>query len=203
MKQPDQRNSLLPLQSLLPAVLRRLCTQSRSVKGDMLFRQGTRPERMFYVAGGEVVLQRPGSHGENVVLQRVRQGFVGEASLQSSRYHCDAVVTVSGAVVSLPVDSIKQALLSDSAFAMRWIGMLNQEMKRLRAQCERLSIKGVRHRLLHLIETEGQGGRLPLGAGLKSMAAELGVTHEALYRTVAELEKRGLLIREDGQIGIS
>jgi len=157
---------------------------------------------MFYVACGEVVLRRPGSHGENVVLQRARQGFVAEASLQSSRYHCDAVVTVSGDVVSLPIEPIKQALLADPAFAMRWIGMLNHELVRLRLRCERLSIKGVRHRLLHLIDTEGQGGRLPLGAGLKLMASELGVTHEALYRTVAGLEKQGVLRREDGQIGI-
>jgi hypothetical protein len=41
-----------------------------------------------------------------------------------------------------------------------------------------------------------------LGAGLKLMASELGVTHEALYRTVAGLEKQGVLRREDGQIGI-
>jgi CRP-like cAMP-binding protein len=202
MTPPDPRNSSLPLQGLLPAALRPLCTRSRSAKGDLLFRQGRKPERMFYVADGEVVLQRAGSHGEKVVLQRARQGFVAEASLQSPRYHCDAVVTVSGTVVSLPIESIRQALRADSAFAMRWIGMLNHELMRLRLRCERLSIKGVRHRLLHLIETEGQGGSLPLGVGLKSMASELGVTHEALYRTVAELEKRGLLRREAGQIAI-
>jgi CRP-like cAMP-binding protein len=203
MKQPDQRNSLLPLQDLLPAALRRLCTQSRCVKGDLLFRQGKRPERMFYVASGEVALQRPGSDGGNIVLQRARQGFVAEASLQSSKYHCDAAVTVSGTVVSLPIESIRQALLADSAFAMRWIRMLNQELMRLRLQCERLSLKRVRHRLLHLIETEGQDGKLPLGAGLKQMSSELGVTHEALYRTVAKLEKQGLLRRKNGKIGIS
>lgn len=157
---------------------------------------------MFYVAGGEVTLQRPGANGENVVLQRARQGFVAEASLQSSKYHCDAVVTVPGLVVSLPIASIKQALLSDSTFAMRWIGMLNRELMHLRLRCERLSIKGVRNRVLHLIETEGQGGRLPLDAGLKSVAAELGVTHEALYRTVAGLEHEGLLRRDDGRIGL-
>jgi CRP-like cAMP-binding protein len=203
MMPPDPRNSLLPLQGLLPAALRSLCTPSRCAKGVLLFRQGKKPERMFYVTGGEVILQRPGSHGEYVVLQRVRQGFVAEASLQSSKYHCDAVVTVSGAVVSLPIESINQALRADSAFAMRWIGMLNHELMRLRLRCERLSIKGVRNRLLHLIDTAGQDGRLPLGAGLKSMASELGVTHEALYRKVAELEKHGLLRRKDGQIIVS
>lgn len=157
---------------------------------------------MFYVAGGEVVLQRPGAQGDNLVLQRVRQGFVAEASLQSSSYHCDAVVTVSGDLVAIPVEPIRQALLADPAFAMRWMAMLERELKRLRGQCERLSIKGVKGRLLHLIETEGACGSLSLGAGLKSLASELGVTHEALYRTVAELEKQGMLRREGGQICI-
>lgn len=203
MKRPILRNKVLPLQGLLPIALKPLCTQSHCVKGDLLFERGKKPERMFYVAGGEVVLQRPGSRGENVVLQRARQGFVAEASLQSARYHCDAVVTASGDLVGIPIEPIKTALLTDPAFAMRWIGMLNRELVRLRLQCERLSIKGVRDRLLHLIETEGQGGRLPLGAGLKSMAAELGVTHEALYRTVADLEKQGRLRREDGHIGVT
>lgn len=157
---------------------------------------------MVYVTSGEVVLQRPGAHGENIVLQRARQGFVAEASLQSDRYHCDAIVTSSGELVAIPIASILQALLADPAFAMRWMGMLNQELKRLRLQCERLSMKGVKSRVFHLLETEGRGGTLPIGAGLKSMAAELGVTHEALYRAVAELEKKGILRREAGCLRI-
>jgi len=172
------------------------------MKGERLFPQGKKPKQMFYVSSGEVVLQRLGTQGENLVLQRARQCFVAEASLQSSSYHCDAMVTVSGELVAIPLELVRHALLTDPAFAMRWMGMLNKELKRLRAQCERLSLKGVRDRLLHLIESEGLSGRLPLGAGLKSIALELGVTHEALYRTVAEMEKKGVLRREDGQIFI-
>ncbi len=186
-----------PLRKLLPLELQALCAFSPSTRGELLFRQGKKPARMLYVTGGEVVLQRLGRQGESVVLQRSRHGFVGEASLDSARYHCDAVVTISGAVIAIPMDAIKRALAADSAFASRWIAMLNREVKRLRAQCERLSLRGVKERLLHLIETEGGEGRLPLGSGLKSMAAELGVTHEALYRAVAELEKKGLLRRRE------
>jgi len=190
------------LQKLLPAQLQPLCIWLHGAKGEQLFPQGKKPDRMFYVVSGEVVLQRLGIQGEQVVLQRARQSFIAEASLQSTNYHCDAVVTISGELVSVPIDAIRQALLADPAFAMRWMGMLNQELKRLRAQCERLSLKGVRDRLLHLIESEGQCGRLPLGSGLKSMALELGVTHEALYRSVAAMEKQGVLRREEGQIFI-
>jgi CRP-like cAMP-binding protein len=191
------------LQALLPQELWHECVWRTCIKGERLFPQGKKPDQMFYVSSGEVVLQRLGTHGENLVLQRARQCFIAEASLQSSSYHCDAVVTVSGEIVAIPIKLVRHALQADSAFALRWMAMLNKELKRLRAQCERLSIKGVRNRLLHLIESEGQCGRLPLGAGLKSVALELGVTHEALYRTVAEMEKQGILRREDGQICIT
>lgn len=172
-------------------------------RGERLFVQGHTPVRMFYAVGGEVVLQRLGIQGENVVLQRVRQGFVAEASLQSPSYHCEAVMTSAGELIALPIDAVRQALLDDSAFAIRWITMLNQELKRLRAQCERLFLMSVKDRVLHLIETEGEGGSLRIKASLKSIAAEIGVTHEALYRTLAAMERQGLLHRVDGQLRVS
>ncbi len=185
---------------LLPQNLWPACIIKHYDKGEQIFPQGKRPEHMFYVASGEVVLQRPGLQGENLVLQRARHSFVAEASLQSESYHCDAVVTIAGELVMIPVAQVRHALQSDPAFSMRWIAMLNRELKRMRAQCERLSLKGVGARLLHLIDSEGNLGRLPLGPGLKSIALELGVTHEALYRGVAELEKQGKLKRENGQL---
>jgi DNA-binding MarR family transcriptional regulator len=87
--------------------------------------------------------------------------------------------------------------------ALRWIAMLNAELRRLRAQNERLGLKGVKQRLLHLLETEGAGGALQVASGLKTLAAQLCVTHEALYRTVARLEKRGILIRKPGVLALT
>jgi len=197
MKDSTDQRLPEPLRKLLPLRLQALCASSPCSRGDLLFKHGNKPTHMLFVTRGEVALQRLGRQGESVVLQRARHGFVGEASLESARYHCDAVVTISGEVVAIPIEPIKQALASDSGFGSRWIAMLNQEVKRLRAQCERLSLRGVKERLLHLIATDGKEGRLPLGSGLKSMAAELGVTHEALYRAVAELEKNGVLRRQE------
>ena len=197
MTSPAEQRLPEALRKLLPLEIQALCGSSACARAELLFRQGKKPTQMFYVTSGEVVLQRLGRQGESVVLQRTRRGFIGEASLDSVRYHCDAVVTMSGEVVAVPLEAIKHALAADSGFAGRWIAMLIQEVKRLRAQCERLSLKGVKERLLHLIETEGSQGRFPLGGGLKSMAAELGVSHEALYRAVAELEKKGALRRRE------
>lgn len=188
----------LALAQLLPPELQRVCTTSQVQRGERLFAPRRKPRQLFYVADGEVVLQRLASQGEWVVLQRVRQGFVAEASLHASHYHCEALVTSAAELVAIPIDSLRHALATQPGFAIGWIAMLNQELRRLRSQCERLALKGVSERLLHLIETEGQGGSLTLEAGLKSVAAELGVSHEALYRTVATLERQGLLRRTRG-----
>lgn len=188
------------LRKLLPASLTTVSSQVELHKGDRLFLQRQRPKHMYFVVVGEIVLERTGEQGHALVLQRVRQGFLAEASLQSVSYHCDAVVTAPGQAVELPIEPLRVELAADSDFALRWIGMLNAEVRRLRAQCERMSLKGVNERLLHMIETEGVDGRLRTASGLKSLATELAVSHEALYRALAGLEKAGVIFREPGCI---
>jgi CRP-like cAMP-binding protein len=155
---------------------------------------------MHFVDSGEVVLQRVLEDGTLHVLQRARHGLVGEASLQAERYHCDARVVVDARVVRIPRQALLEALRADAAFALRWIGMLNGEVRRLRLQCERLGLRTVEERLLHLLRTEGGAEGLPLGPGLKTLAQQIGVTHEALYRCVSALEKRGRLVRSGGHL---
>ena len=83
----------------------------------------------------------------------------------------------------------------DSDFSLKWVQLLSKEIMRLRTQSERLGMKDIKSKLIHLIETDGKAGILPLQSDLKSMASEIGVTHEALYRAISTLEKEGLLVR--------
>jgi CRP-like cAMP-binding protein len=187
-----------PLKELLPEAVQTLCKMTSVKKGTLLFQTSKKPELMFFVLNGEVTLERLSQHGEPVVLQRTRYGFVSEASLQSPKYHCDGRVVANSEIIQIPLSALADALNSDAAFAARWIRMLNQEVKRLRLQCERLSMKSVKDRLLHLIDTEGKNGQYQVTTGLKSLAGELGVTHEALYRTLAALEQSREIKRESG-----
>ena len=191
-------DALQELHTLLPKQLISFCDELELPKGACLFRAGQNPTRMFFVVSGEVILERPGLQGASVILQRTRRGFVSEASLKSSKYHCHGQVVANSKIVQIPIREVRDALDSDPAFAGRWIAMLNHEVKRLRLQCERLSLSKVQDRFVHLIETEGVGGRYPLVAGVKSLAAELGVTHEALYRCIYSMEKQGMLQRANG-----
>jgi len=190
-------DALKELHELLPKSLMDSCEAIESPKGTYLFKAGDKPERMFFVVSGEVVLERPGLQGTSVILQRTRRGFVSEASLKSAKYHCHSQVVANAKIVQIPIGKVRHAIDSDPAFAGRWIGMLNNEVKRLRLQCERLSLTKVQDRFVHLLETEGDEGCFPIGAGIKSLASELGVTHEALYRCIYAMEKAGSLKRTE------
>jgi len=188
------------LKTLLPPQIHELCTGAFYKRNERLFLTGKIPQWMFYVIAGEVSLERTGLQGEPIVLQRTRLGFVSEASLKVAKYHCDALAITDSNVIKVPAKELAAALDRDADFASRWISMLNAEVKRLRLHCERLSMKSLKDRVLHLINTEGVNGEYQVNTGLKSLAGELGVTHEAMYRTLAALEKSKTIRREDGRL---
>ena len=180
------------LKELLPKGLLGQCHAHHFEKGDYLFHQGKKPEYMFFIVSGEAVLTRISSHGEPTTLQRCKGGFVSEASLLVDAYHCDAIATHNGQAITLPIKSLRDSL-ADDKFSMKWVQLLSKEIMRLRTQSERLGLKDIRSKLIHLIEAEGKNGVLTLQSDFKSLASEIGVTHEALYRAIAALEKEGLL----------
>ena len=181
-----------PLKELLPDSLLKQCQTQQFAKGDYLFHLGKVPQSMFFIVSGEAVLSRANTYGESTVLQRCKGGFLSEASLLTDVYHCDAIITHSGQAITTPIKSLRDAL-ADSTFSLKWVRLLSREIMRLRTQSERLGLKDIRSKLIHLIETEGNQGVLTLQSDLKSLASEIGVTHEALYRAISALEKEGVL----------
>jgi CRP/FNR family transcriptional regulator, dissimilatory nitrate respiration regulator len=180
------------LRELLPKELLEQCHAHHFEKGAYLFHHGKKPEYMFFIVSGEAVLTRTSSHGEPTILQRCRGGFISEASLLADAYHCDAIATHNGQAITLPIKSLRDSL-ADDKFSMKCVQLLSKEIMRLRTQSERLGLKDIRSKLIHLIEAEGKNGVLTLQSDFKSLASEIGVTHEALYRAIAALEKEGLL----------
>ena len=181
-----------PLLAALPGPARRITRLLEIPLHTAMFRQGDRPTAMFFVLSGEVRLIRRSGAGGEIILQRSRHGFLAEASLDQSAYHCDAVAAEPSSVLAIQRDAFSKALAVE-AFRDKWIAHLARELRRVRAHSERLSLKTARERVLHFIETEGERGTINLSQSKKDWAAELGLTHEALYRALAKMEKRGEL----------
>jgi len=168
--------------------------------GGTLFRTGARPARIFWVLDGDVRLVRRSRNGAEVVLQRASSGFVAEASLDSPAYHCDAIAAQPSRLLAFPIGAFRKALADDEQFRAFWMRRLAREVRTLRSQCERLALRSAADRIEHYVESEGKNGRLELARTRKAWAGELGLSHEALYRALAELQRSGRIdiIEKDG-----
>jgi CRP/FNR family transcriptional regulator, dissimilatory nitrate respiration regulator len=174
----------LPRKALATARMRTLPA------GATLFRFGHQPRAMHAVLDGEIRLLRRSADGLEIVLQRARRGFLAEASLDQPAYHCDAVAACDARVLAIPLQAFRAAL-DDKPFRVAWMAHLARELRSVRAIAERASLKTARARVIHYIETEGKSGVVELTQSKKDWAAELGLTHEALYRELAKMKRRG------------
>ena len=172
-------------------------------KGAYVFRQGDAARAVFYVLEGEVHLCRFGRRGERVILHRARAGeYFAEASLAGKRYHCHAVVSRPARLLEVPAARFRRVLQRDPHFAQRWIELLSRQLQRARARAERAALTSAEERVRHYLATQGSGPKseIELRGPLKDLAAELGIAHETLYRTLARMEKGGRMEREGNRL---
>jgi CRP-like cAMP-binding protein len=131
--------------------------------------------------------------GAPVLLQRASRGFLAEASLTSGRYHCDAVCRNDCELLAFPLPALREAINTDNGTRWAWIELLSAQTRQQRARIERLTLRTIRERLLHLLLTEGADRGYELPGTRMELAAELGVTPEAMYRALAALQADGTL----------
>lgn len=169
--------------------------KEETVEADsLLFRQGSKPRYFYWLFAGELRLLRHSQDGQLLILHRCRQGPFAEASIFSSRYHCDGVASQASRLLRVELSAF-HTLLQDPAFAPAYVRLLSGEVRQLRSRCERLALPRAEDRLLHHL-AEHQTIRFGPGIGtLKDLAGELGMTHETLYRTLSTLEKKHRVIR--------
>lgn len=192
-----------PAMAYIPPALQGLAKHRMIEAGETLFRIGDRVRSVFSVISGEVRLIRRDRNGTEVILQRSRGGFIAEGSLTSKAYHCDVVAAEAGAVLSFPARAFRGALDEDAGFRDAWMTHLAREVRKLRAQCERLSLHSATDRIMHFIESEGTDGAIVLTQPRKTWAAELGLTHEALYRALSRLQADDRLAVDGPRIALA
>ena len=99
-----------------------------------------------------------------------------------------------------PLTDFRIALDHDPLFNHAWIKNQANEIRRLRAQCERLNLNSATERVLHYIEAEGVNGVLTLTHSRKAWASELGLSHEVVYRTLKALRDTKRINTDDNKI---
>jgi CRP/FNR family transcriptional regulator, dissimilatory nitrate respiration regulator len=171
--------------------------------GEMLFTTGDTVPSLFVVETGQLRLLRHTEHGVALTLHVARAGEAfAEASLFSRTYHCDGAADVSSLVRAYPKRALLRALREDSEAALTLTGHLARQVQALRGHIELLNIKSARDRVLGYLHNHlsASAKHVELERTWKATATEIGLTHEAVYRALAALEREGLIERDENAV---
>ncbi|MBL8831840.1 MAG: Crp/Fnr family transcriptional regulator [Rhodospirillales bacterium] len=152
--------------------------------GQTLFRRDDPVASIHAVLAGEMRLVRHRDDGGVLVLQRARAGaLLAEASLFAKRYHCDAIAGGPARVLAVGREAFRRRLAGDADLAAGFAATLAREVQAARLHAELLAMRTVAERLEGWLAWHD--GALPAKGGWRDLAAEIGVTPEALYREIA------------------
>ena len=187
----------------LPASLEAGSVARVLAPGELLFRQGHRAWAIYKVETGRLRLIRRTIDDRLVILHTARRGeFFAEASLFAETYHCDAIAAVQSSVRVYPKEIVIKALRADPALAEAFMARLAHQLQELRARMELRNIRSARDRVLQYLRLRAgiHGRSITIEGQLQDVAAEIGITREALYRTLATLEAEEYLTRTENGI---
>jgi CRP/FNR family transcriptional regulator, dissimilatory nitrate respiration regulator len=187
----------------LPAAARAAAIDRKLEAGEALFRLDDKTIGLCEVITGRVRLARVDRSGHEVVLHVAGAGeTLAEASLFSPRYHCDAIASTNATVRVYPKREVLAAFERDPKAMRAFSAALAHQVMDLRTRIEQRNIRSARERVRHFLSlnAKADGRVFELGGTLKELAAELGLTQEALYRTLAALERSGEIRRNHNKI---
>ena len=174
-------------------------------KDDLLFRRGDPVASLFRVEEGEIRLERHTIDGRRLILHAAGPGrLVAEASLFAGAYHCDASAAKESVVSVCSRTEILAAMAGDPAMALAFARLVAVQLQAVRQRLELRNVRSASERvLLHLeLKADPATGEFRVETRLQDIAAELGLSREAFYRALAELERRGRIRRSGDIIGI-
>jgi CRP-like cAMP-binding protein len=155
--------------------------------GQVLFLTGDPVGSVNLVQSGKVALLRRSAQGTPLRLQEAGPGDVlAEASVWSACYHCDAEALGPATLAAVPVARFRDRLANDAGLAEAWARHLARAVQAARFRSGLLALRGVADRL---DAWRDEGNDFPSRGHLQDLAADLGVTREALYRELARRRK--------------
>ncbi len=149
-----------------------------------LFHQGEPTRGVFFLMRGNLELRRVTENGDEIVLHKATAGSTfAEASLFAPTFHCNAMALVECSVMEIEKAAVLKLFATDTAFAMALTARFAGQVQSYRRRFEIMAIRSAEDRVYAAL-IDGM-----LTGSVKTLASEIGFTHEVVYRALAKLVK--------------
>ena len=166
-------------------------------KGDALFKEGEECLKIGIVLSGEVKISTFSPSGKEIVFNTLKPNeiFGNNLIFSSSPFYKGYVLaTKNSELAFIDKEQLIRLLKTNDEFLCAYLNIQSDFGTSERLLIELLSISSAKERLLFFLKQNN--GRFKYDS-ISSLAASLSLSREALSRTISNLIKKKILIRED------
>jgi CRP-like cAMP-binding protein len=183
---------------VLEPALEGLGKPKRHLRGSLLFSAGETAAGFHYVRSGEIRVFRMDEKGREIELVRVGpEDFVGEAVVFASvPYPAFAQAVRNSETLYFEKKAVFAGIRRDPKIAGFFLGLLARKCVVLNERLDHIGLQTVRQRLVRYLLSACSGERnceIVLEMRKGDLARLLGTIGETLSRTLAQMEKEGLI----------
>lgn len=169
-------------------------------RGDHLFHQGDPAHRIWLCRTGQLKLFRLSHSGQEKIIALINPGrSFAEATLfmPQRRYPVHCAALASSELVGFDADDLVETLRTDTEACFRLLGTMSRRMHEKIGQIDALALQNAHLRvagyLLDEFRRHDQADVFRLCASKKHIAGLLAIQPETLSRSLAQLQKDGIL----------
>lgn len=170
---------------------------------DVVFRDGGKVSHIYFIAEGEVRVERYLSTGQPLVFFRATSGSaLSEVELFVEKHPYTAIATVKSRLVLVKKERLLDHIRRDQTFLEQLFFCMAWRYNDALMLRELSSIRSADERLLMWFEWQVNMGKreFHLEGRMGGLGADLGLTRESVYRSLARFEKRKFIERHKGFI---
>jgi CRP/FNR family transcriptional regulator len=182
-----------------------LCQEKTYSRGETVFSEGGRPERLIIVWRGAVKIFKLGPSGREQILEIEGPGQTVAALplFDGGPYPASCTALEDSLLLTMPATTFHRLLASEPAVARSVIIHLAGRLRRMVSLIHQISLKDVRARLAELLlEMAGDGDTVELSLTHQEIAARIGTVREIVSRTLGRMVQDGALRLEGRSVTI-
>ncbi|MEM8829746.1 MAG: Crp/Fnr family transcriptional regulator [Cyanobacteria bacterium P01_G01_bin.19] len=189
----------------LPAELQNRATYRDIASKQILVQQGETTSTINFLLSGQI---RLATFTEERIINHyfVMAGeSFGETALFSDTYTCSAIADFPSRIATINKEIFRQAIAENQELANIYMNQLTYRYHTVKTLLELRSIRSARERLLQYLirQKESDNQTIVLQRPLKYLATELGLSAEALSRTLSVLQSEGVITRRQRNITLN
>jgi CRP/FNR family transcriptional regulator, cyclic AMP receptor protein len=188
-----------PLQSLIEDR-----TVNRYRKKQIIYQEGNRPSRLYFVQKGKVKTYKTNDDGKDLVIGLYNEGdYLGYvALLEGSAYNETAEAIEDTELIIIPREDFEKLINTSHEVMRRFITLLAHNVAEKEEKLLGLAYNSLRKKVAEALMTLHKKYKAPIDISREHLATIAGTATESLIRTLSDFKSEGLVNIKGGTITI-